>query len=104
MTGVCDVTYIRLSLARPRTGETAAHLENLFRELSKLTSAQEGCQQSFLLQPHDDSGQIGRLAIYDNEEAAEHAAFNDSIMALRSQLDLIIEPRSHSERAFFTID
>ncbi len=98
------MTYIRLSIARPRTGETTAHLEELFRELGKLADRQDGCLQSYLLRPHDDSGETVRLAIYRDEEAAERAAGDESIMALRSHLDLIIEPRSHRERAFFTVD
>lgn len=98
------MTYIRLSLARPRTGETAAHLEELFRQLAHLTSTEDGCIQSFLLQPHDDSGEIARIAIYRDEKAAERAALGDAIMALRSELDLIVEPETHQERAFFTVD
>jgi len=42
--------------------------------------------------------------MYSDEKAAERAAGGEAIMALRSQLDLIIDPRSHRERAFFTID
>ena len=98
------MTYIRLSVARPRTGETAKHLEDLFRELAQLTSGEDGSLQSYLLRPHDDSGEIARIAIYSDEKAAERAASGESVMALRSQMDLIIEPRSHQERAFFTID
>ncbi|MGH2632955.1 MAG: antibiotic biosynthesis monooxygenase [Tepidiformaceae bacterium] len=98
------MTYIRLSLARPRNGETAKHLEELFRQLAELTSSEDGCLQSYLLRPHDDSGEIARIALYRDEKAAERAAAGESVMALRSQLDLAIEPRSHQERAFFTID
>jgi quinol monooxygenase YgiN len=98
------LTYIRLSVARPRTGETSEHLQALFRELGQLTSGQEGCLQSYLLKPHDDSGEIARIVMYTDEKAAERAAGEESIMALRSQLDLIIDPHSHRERAFFTID
>jgi len=98
------LTYIRLSVARPRTGETSEHLVSLFRELGQLTAGQEGCLQSYLLKPHDDSGDIARIVMYSDEKAAERAAGGEAIMALRSQRDLIIDPRSHRERAFFTID
>lgn len=98
------MAYIRLSIVRPRSGETAKHVERLFRELAQLTSQEDGCLQSYLLQPHDDSGEIARIAIYRDEKAAEQAASDEPVMALRSQIDLVIEPRTHRERAFFTID
>ncbi len=94
------MAYIRLSIVRPRSGETAKHLEDLFRELAQLTSQEDGCLQSYLLRPHDDSGDIARIAIYRDEQAAGHAAFDEPVMALRSQIDLFIEPRTHQERAF----
>lgn len=96
--------YIRLSLARPRRGETSDHLVELFRQLAELTGSLDGCLESYVLQPHDDSGETARIAIYRDERAAEDAAANDTIMALRSELDLIIDPGTHQERAFFSID
>jgi quinol monooxygenase YgiN len=96
--------YIRLSLARPRRGETTAHVEAAFRQIAELAGTHPGCLESYVLKPHDDSGEIARIAIYQDETSAEHAASNDAIMALRSELDLIVDPRSHQERAFFSID
>lgn len=94
--------YVRLSIARPRHGEER-RLEELMLRLNKLTADQEGCLESHTLKPHDNSGEIARIAIYRDEAAAEHAANNAAIMALRSEMHLIVEP-SHTERAFFSID
>ena len=93
--------YIRLSVNKPRRGEEA-RLEELVRKLNDLSAANPGCLQSWVLKPHDDSGEIARIAVYESEEAAESAANNQSFMALRSEIHLITEP-GHVERAFFSI-
>ncbi|MCL6645619.1 MAG: antibiotic biosynthesis monooxygenase [Dehalococcoidia bacterium] len=93
--------YIRLSIMKPRRGEEA-RVEELLRKLDQAVAAAPGCQVTYLMRPHDDSGEIARLAIYDSEEAAEHAANDTHIMALRSEIHLCVEP-GHIERAFFTI-
>lgn len=93
--------YIRLSIAKPRKGEEQ-RLEELMRKLSTATEGQEGFVESYLLRPHDDSGEIARITIYRDESSAEHAANNQSVMALRSELHLVAEP-GHVERAFFSI-
>ncbi|MGE0601962.1 MAG: antibiotic biosynthesis monooxygenase [Dehalococcoidia bacterium] len=93
--------YIRLSISKPRRGEEARLLE-LMRKLTDLAAQQDGCLESYLLRPHDDSGELARVAIYKDEAAAETAANNQSFMALRSEIHLIVEP-DHTERAFFSI-
>ncbi len=93
--------YIRISVSKPRRGEEA-RLEELMRKLADLASQQEGCMESYLLRPHDDSGDLARVAIYKDEASAESVANNQSFMALRSEIHLIVEP-GHMERAFFSI-
>lgn len=93
--------YIRLSIATPRRGQEK-RLEELMRKLAALASEQEGCIDSYLLRPHDDSGEIARIVIYKDEAAAEHSANNQSVMAVRSEMHLLTEP-GHIERAFFSI-
>ena len=95
------MAYIRLSINRPRRGEEQ-RMEDLLRKLTLLTSGQEGCTDTYLLRPHDDSGEIARIAIYNDEASAEHAANSQSVMALRSEIHLLAEP-GHVERAFFSI-
>lgn len=93
--------YVRLSIAKARKGEEK-RLEELMRKLVTLTEGQEGFVESYLLRPHDDSGEIVRITIYRDEASAERAANNQSVMALRSELHLIAEA-GHMERAFFSI-
>jgi len=92
--------YIRLSIAKPRRGEEA-RLEELMSKLADTVRAQPGCIASHLLKPHDDSGEIARIAIYENENVAETAANSQTVMSLRSEIHLASEP-GHAERAFFT--
>ncbi|GMV85354.1 MAG: hypothetical protein AMXMBFR80_12100 [Dehalococcoidia bacterium] len=93
--------YIRLSIAKPRRGQEA-RLEELMRKLDATLRQQPGCLSSYLLKPHDDSGEIARIGIYENEHVAEAAANSQSVMALRSEIHLASEP-GHIERAFFTL-
>lgn len=95
------MAYIRLSINRPRHGEEQ-HMEDLLRKLTLLAAEQEGCTETFLLRPHDDSGEIARIAVYTDEAAAGHAANSQSVMALRSEIHLLAEA-GHVERAFFSI-
>ena len=93
--------YIRLSIAKPIRGQES-RLEELMRKLSDLSAEQEGCLETFVLRPHDDSGEIARIAVYADEAAAEQAANSQSFMALRSEVHLASNP-GHIERAFFSI-
>lgn len=95
------MTYIRISIARPRRGEEG-RLEELMRKLALVAGEQEGCTASYVLRPHDDSGEIARIAIYNDEHSAEGAANNQSVMSLRSEIHLVTEP-GHTERAFFSV-
>ena len=93
--------YFRLTVARPRKGEES-RLEELLRKLNDLSAGQEGCLESYVMKPRDNSGELARIAIYSSEAAAEGAANSQSFMALRSEIHLCVEP-GHTERAFFSI-
>ena len=93
--------YIRLSVMKPRPGE-AQRMEDFMRKLTALVLEQEGCIESYLMKPDDDSGEIARMAIYADERSAENSANSTPVMALRSEIHLLSEP-GHVERAFFTI-
>lgn len=93
--------YIRVSITKPRKGEES-RLTELMKKLNDLSSSQEGYIDSWVLRPHDDSGEVARIAIYESEQSAEATANNASFMALRSEIHLATEP-GHVERAFFSI-
>lgn len=95
------MAYIRLSIARPRPGREKA-LEDVMARIVDFVGRQEGCQRSYLLKPHDDSGDLARIAIYDDEAAANRAANQEHMMALRSEFNLAAQ-EGHVERAFFDV-
>lgn len=95
------MTYIRLSIVRPRRGEEK-RVEELMRKLAEAVAQTEGCIQCYVLRPDDESGEVARIGIYTDEAVAEKAANSQHIMSLRSELHLSSEP-SHIERAFFSI-
>lgn len=95
------MTYIRLSIVRPRRGEEK-RVEELMRKLAEAVAETEGCIQCYVLRPDDESREVARIGIYTDEAVAEKAANSQHIMALRSELHLSSEP-NHVERAFFSI-
>lgn len=94
------MAYVRLSIATARTGQ-AARLEEIMRKLNEFSLSQPGCTASYIMKPSDDSHEIARLSIYENEAAAEHVANSAHVMALRSEVNIFAEP-GHVERAFNT--
>ncbi len=92
------MTYVRLSIARPRHGQEE-RLHEIQAELARWARDQPGCRESYLLHPHDDSGEIARITIYESEDAAEEVAKHPHLMSLRSELNLAAEP-DHVERGF----
>jgi quinol monooxygenase YgiN len=91
--------YVRISIARPRPGQKP-RLEELQAQIAAFNAKQPGCQQAWVLHPHDNSGDIARVSIWDSEAAAEHAAQTDEMMSLRSEVNLAAQEGSHTERAF----
>jgi len=95
------MTYIRLSIVRPRRGQEK-RAEELMKKLAEAVAESEGCLQSYLLRPDDESGELARIAVYENESFGEKAANSQHVMSLRSELHLCSEP-GHVERAFFSV-
>jgi len=93
--------YIRLTINKPRRGQEA-RLEELMRKLGDLSKGQPGFIEGWLLKPNDNSGEIARIAVWQDEASAEAIANNQSWMALRSEIHLCVEP-GHQDRAFFSI-
>ena len=94
--------YIRISIAKPWKGEEE-NLRKVLERLNEEASAREGCLGTHLIRANDDSGDVGRIAIYRDEAAADAAASSQSIMSLRSEMHLLVQP-GHTERAFFAED
>ena len=95
------MAYVRLSIAKSLKGQEE-RFQTVMRRLSEVTAEQAGCTASYIMEPHDDSGEIARISFYDDESSAAAAAQSQTIMSLRSELHLVTEA-GHVERGFFTI-
>ena len=91
--------YVRTSLMTPAEGRDE-EVRRLNEELSSFYQAQDGCLQSLMITAADGSGELGRISIWESEEAAEHAATHEHSMSLRSRLHLAVK-RGHADRSFF---
>jgi hypothetical protein len=60
---VPTMPYVRISIARPRPGQER-RLEELQAQVAAFNARQPGCQQSWALHPHDESGDIARISIW----------------------------------------
>ena len=92
--------YVRISIAKPSASQNDA-VESLMTRINDYVSAQDGCVSAYLMKPRDQSGEIARMAIYDDEDSAEKAANSQTVLSLRSEMHQIIEA-GHTERAFLT--
>lgn len=91
--------YVRVSLMKPKSGQVE-HANALLDQLIEFYEQQPGYQGGYRLTPHDGSGRIGRIGIWDEQTSAEHAATDDHDMALRSELNMVVESGSHQELSF----
>ena len=97
------MSYIRISAMKPKPDQ-AARVDEILDELVTIYSRQPGFIAGYRLRPHDGSVRVGRIGIWETEEAAEHAATQPHGFALRSELNRIIEPGSHEEYSFTGIE
>ena len=92
------MAYVRLSIVHPHRAEEA-RVEEIMRKLAEAARDTPGCTLSYVLKAHDQSGEIGRVSIYEDEAAADRAANGQHVLALSSELHLHIDA-GHTERGF----
>jgi quinol monooxygenase YgiN len=82
--------YIRLTLAHPRPerrDEVMRHYEELVAHVKTL----RGCLGGYVLVGHDQLGEIGRISIWEDAEAAHRAANDPHAMALHAELHFDVQ-------------
>jgi quinol monooxygenase YgiN len=95
------MAYVRLSIVKASRGQEA-RVNDLMKQLADTVRALPGCKESMLLKSDDGTGEVARIAIYDDPRAAADAANSAHVMSLRSELHLHVEP-GHVERSFDTL-
>ncbi len=91
--------FVRLSLIKPLPGheKRVAELNQLLLEFFRL---QDGFVRGFALDPIDETGEIGRLTMWESQEIADAVARQQHGMSLRSEMLQVIDAEEHWERAF----
>jgi quinol monooxygenase YgiN len=92
--------YIRISTLKPLAG-CEPEVAETNEQLAAFCQQQEGCLQDYSIRAVDGSGEVGRLSIWESEEAADQAATTEHSMSLRSRLLLLVH-EGHQERSFLS--
>jgi quinol monooxygenase YgiN len=95
--------YVRLSLMSPREGMRDRLLEE-HRKLVEWLQDQPGFVRGFVIEEEDPDGRVGHLNIYRSEEDADRVAQTDHVLAVRSELMMLIEEGSRVEDSFHSYD
>ena len=92
--------YIRLSLMKAKVGREQ-DVNLLTGQLVDFYRQQAGFVDGYTLRAADETGDVGRINIWTSEEAADHVAQNNHVLALRADLIPMLEDRSDVERSFW---
>ena len=92
---------VRLSLMAPKHGQEK-HVESLLGELINVLRGLDGFITAYRLAPdrHDQHGRVGRVTVWESEEAANHAAAQERVFALEAKSKLAADDATHDEHSF----
>jgi hypothetical protein len=89
-----------MSLMRPQSGREA-EVERLLEDLIRYYRQQNGFLAGWKVSALDRTGEVGRITVWESEADADHAANQQRVLSLRSELNLLLEEDTeHVERAF----
>lgn len=91
--------YVRISLMMPKRGQVD-ELNSILDKLVDYYEQQPGYITGYRLKDIDGSGRVGRVGVWEDEHAAERAAQTDHDLALRSELNMIVDDDEHEEYSF----
>ena len=91
--------YIRISLMIPAHGHEREAID-LLDQVANHCNGQPGYLGAYVLQPHERSGMIGRVTLWEDEESAGIVAQSARMLSLRSELDRVIGENTHLEFGF----
>jgi quinol monooxygenase YgiN len=94
---------VRLSLMMPRPGARDEVIE-MHQKLIEWLQGQPGFVRAYLIVEGDPHGRVGHLSVYRTMQDADNAAQTDHVLAVRSELLLLIEEDSRAEHEYTAID
>ena len=95
--------YIRVSLMLPKAG-CEREVAQIMDDLVTFYARQPGYVHGHKLHSADGNRLMGRVTVWESEEAADTVAQMTHVMARRSELQPLIEADSHVERSFDATD
>ena len=94
---VARISIMRTSSDLTRTSSTKrTQVEHLLDELEEHLSNLPGYIMGFHFVGHEDQDEVGRVALWNSHEDADHAALQDHTVVLRAQIHQLIDP-GHTE-------
>ncbi|MBM4414678.1 MAG: hypothetical protein FJ035_00055 [Chloroflexi bacterium] len=93
------MSYVRISFVRPLHGREDA-VRSSIDKLVEYYGGQPGHLSGYRLEHVDGSLRFGRIGIWRSEEDANKAAQSEHDLALRSELNGLVEQGSHEEFSF----
>jgi quinol monooxygenase YgiN len=82
--------YLRLTMAHPRPERRAEVLQH-YEELVAHVLTLPGCLAGYVLEAQDQSGEVGRMSLWEDADAAHHAANDPHAMALHAELHFDVQ-------------
>jgi quinol monooxygenase YgiN len=82
--------YLRLTMAHPRPERRAEVLEH-YEELVAHVLTLPGCLAGYVLEAQDQSGEVGRMSLWEDADAAHRAANDPHAMALHAELHFDVQ-------------
>lgn len=82
--------YIRLTIANPRA-ERRAEVKRHYEELVAYVLTLPGCLGGYVLEAHDETAGVGRISIWESNDAANVAANDPHAMSLHAELHFDVE-------------
>jgi quinol monooxygenase YgiN len=95
--------YVRLSLMSPKPGMRDRVLEMHERLIAWLPS-QPGFIRGYIIVSGDPQDRVGHMDVWRSEADAARAAQTDHVLALRSELKLLIDEDTHAEHTYVSYD
>jgi quinol monooxygenase YgiN len=100
MTAPDSPFFVRLFLMVPKRRQEE-RVSQILDDLVAFLATQPGCIQSYKIERTDVEGEVGRLVVWESEQASDRAAMHQHVLALRSELMQLVDEETYLERAFF---
>ncbi len=90
------MTIARLSIFKALPGKKE-ELEKLLDEFEEFVSKEKGYISGFRFEATENTNEVGRISLWENQQQADHVATMDHVVVLRNRIHRLIMP-GHTEK------